>query len=119
MPKTLISQVINKNGKSLEKILEEMKRNSGNGDGGSGLNPEQLQEAINTALAQAKESGEFKGEKGDTFTYEDFTEEQLETLKGAKGDKPVKGIDYFTEADKAELVTDVLNSLPTWQGGAY
>lgn len=33
------------------------------------------------------ESGEFKGEKGDPFTYEDFTEEQLQNLKGEKGDK--------------------------------
>ena len=42
--------------------------------------------------------------------------------KGSKGDDgyaPKKGTDYFTEADKAELVTDVLNALPTWQGGAY
>ena len=36
-----------------------------------------------------------------------------------KGPKPVKGTDYFTEADKAELVNSVLNSLPTWSGGAY
>ena len=28
-----------------------------------------------------------KGEKGDPFTYEDFTEEQLAALKGEKGDK--------------------------------
>lgn len=78
------------------------------------LNKTALPEAVNTALAQAKESGDFKGEKGDkgdAFTYEDFTEEQLESLKGAKGDKPIKGIDYFTEEDKAELVTNVLNTL--------
>ena len=48
-----------------------------------------------------------KGDKGDPFTYEDFTPEQLASLKGDKGDKgdngkdgadgytPVKGIDYF------------------------
>lgn len=55
------------------------------------LTSEELTEAINDALAQAKESGEFdgtggKGEKGDPFTYEDFTAEQLEALKGEKGD---------------------------------
>ena len=69
-----------------------------------------LPEAVNTALAQAKASGDFKG---DAFTYEDFTEEQLESLKGAKGDKPVKGTDYFTEADKAELVEEVLENVPS------
>ena len=48
-----------------------------------------------------------KGDKGDPFTYEDFTPEQLASLKGDKGDKgdngidgkdghtPVKNIDYF------------------------
>lgn len=76
------------------KILEE-----GGADGG--MNKEQLQEAVNTALTQAKESGEFKGDKGD------------------KGDTPVKGTDYFTEADKTAFVEDVLNALPTWEGGAY
>lgn len=54
-----------------------------------------LQEAVNEALAQAKESGEFDGEKGDPFTYEDFTEEQLASLKG---DSYV-----LTDADKAEI----------------
>lgn len=58
-----------------------------------------------------------KGDKGDTgtaFTYSDFTAEQLAALKGEKGDKgytPVKGTDYWTEADKTELVAMVIESL--------
>lgn len=68
------------------------------------LSEKELQSAIDTALTQAKESGEFKGDKGD---------------KGDDGKTPVKGTDYFTEADKQGLVTDVINALPTWQGGAY
>lgn len=32
-----------------------------------------------------------KGEKGDSFTYEDFTAEQLASLKGEKGDKGETG----------------------------
>lgn len=114
-----------------------------------------LQDRINSALENAKASGEFDGEngqdglsayqiwlntgnigaeedffaslkgedgiigkdgeKGDPFTYDDFTPEQLEALKGAKGADgytPIKGTDYFTEADKSELVTAVLNALP-------
>lgn len=35
------------------------------------------------------------------------------------GHTPVKGTDYFTEADKTELVNDVLSTLPTWNGGSY
>ena len=49
-------------------------------------------------------------------------------LKGDKGDKgdpgangytPVKGTDYWTAADKAEIVADTLAALPTWTGGSY
>ncbi len=38
---------------------------------------------------------------------------------GADGYTPVKGTDYWTAADKAEMVSDVLASLPTWNGGSY
>ena len=40
-------------------------------------------------------------------------------LKGDKGDTPVKGTDYWTETDKAEIVADTLAALPTWTGGNY
>lgn len=39
--------------------------------------------------------------------------------QGPAGATPVKGTDYFTAADKAELVNDVLAALPTWTGGSY
>ena len=35
------------------------------------------------------------------------------------GLKPVKGTDYWTAADKAEIVADTLAALPTWTGGSY
>ena len=38
---------------------------------------------------------------------------------GLKGDIPVKGTDYWTAADKAEIVADTLAALPTWTGGNY
>lgn len=38
---------------------------------------------------------------------------------GLKGDTPVKGTDYWTAADKAEIVNDTLAALPTWTGGSY
>lgn len=38
---------------------------------------------------------------------------------GAAGYTPVKGTDYFTAVDKAEMVSMVLASLPTWSGGSY
>ena len=38
---------------------------------------------------------------------------------GADGKTPVKGVDYFTAADKAELVNDVLAALPNAKGGSF
>ena len=35
------------------------------------------------------------------------------------GLKPIKGTDYWTESDKAEIVADTLAALPTWTGGSY
>ena len=52
-----------------------------------------------------------KGDKGDAFTYADFTPEQLESLKGPA---PVRGVDYWTESDKTEIVNDVLASIPNY-----
>ena len=48
-----------------------------------------------------------KGDKGDTGA------------KGADGKTPVKGTDYFTEADKQELVNAVIAALPNGNGVAY
>lgn len=50
----------------------------------------------------------FDGEKGDPFTYDDFTPEQLEALKGD---------DYvLTDADKAEIANVVVALLPKYEG---
>lgn len=48
-----------------------------------------------------------KGDKGDPGA------------KGADGKTPDKGIDYWTAADKQEIVNSVLSALPTWTGGSY
>lgn len=57
-----------------------------------------------------------KGDKGDAFTYADFTPEQLEALKGPA---PVRGVDYWTESDKTEIVNDVLASIPNYNEGSF
>lgn len=57
-----------------------------------------LNSAIETALAEANASGEFDGKDGYT---------------------PVKGVDYFTEDDKLELVNDVLAALPAAEGVGF
>lgn len=57
-----------------------------------------------------------KGDKGDAFTYADFTPEQLEALKGPA---PVRGVDYWTESDKSEIVNDVLAQIPNYNEGSF
>ena len=51
-----------------------------------------------------------KGDKGDTGAKGE---------KGADGYTPVKGTDYFTPADKAEMVEAVLNALPNGDEVSY
>ena len=65
------------------------------------LDAAKLPEAVNEALAQAKASGEFDGSPGEA------------------GYTPVKGVDYYTEADKAELVDAVLAGIPAAEGVAF
>lgn len=52
-----------------------------------------------------------------------FSDGELDSVlvirNGNKGSTPQKGTDYFTAEDKAELVDDVLEALPTWTGGSY
>jgi hypothetical protein len=43
----------------------------------------------------------------------------LKGKDGTNGKTPVKGTDYWTEADKAEIVADTLSALPKWTGGSY
>ena len=54
-----------------------------------------------------------KGDKGDTGPKGDKGD------KGADGHTPVKGTDYFTEADKQELVTAVIAALPSTEEVSY
>ncbi len=80
-------------------------------------NAKELEAEIQSKL----DSGEFKGEKGDPFEYEDFTEEQLAGLKGPKGDpgpSSADGISYDSAASKidAETVQAAIDVLTTMLG---
>lgn len=75
-----------------------------------------------------------KGDKGDTGATGATGPAGADGAKGDKGDPgekgetgaqgpagytPQKGTDYYTAADKAEMVSAVLAALPTWTGGSY
>ena len=49
-----------------------------------------------------------------TLSYYD---KKIKAYIGAN--KPVKGVDYFTKADKEELVEAVLASIPTAEGVSF
>ncbi|EPZ4633602.1 hypothetical protein ACXN16_001784, partial [Campylobacter jejuni] len=66
----------------LEALLEELGINAN-------INKESLKEVVLKVVLENQES--LKGDKGDPFTYEDFTEEQLENLKGQDGAKGADG----------------------------
>lgn len=89
------------------------------------LSYETLKPAVDLALAQAKESGEFDGADGLTPTIGNNGNWYLgetdtgKPSRGDKGDTPQKGTDYWTAADQQSIVNDVLAALPTWEGGSY
>lgn len=67
-----------------------------------------------TTLYITSESGtsyaNLKGDKGDNGTN------GKDGKDGADGHTPIKGADYFTEADKAEMVASVIYALPKYTG---
>ena len=82
-----------------------------------------IPDAVGAALKTAKESGEFDGKDGAEGKsayqtaldngFEGTEAEWLESLKvkGDPGDTPVKGEDYYTEEDKAEIVAEVVEEV--------
>lgn len=57
------------------------------------ISQDNIDRAVANALEQAKENGDFKGDKGDDY--------------------------ILTEDDKREVANIVLTILPTWNGGSY
>ena len=57
-----------------------------------------------------------KGEKGDPGTNGKDGTNGTNGKDGVDGYTPVKGKDYFTETDKAEIVSSVIAALPIYDG---
>lgn len=71
------------------------------------ISQDDLQEATNEALAQAKASGEFDGQPG---------QPGRDGVDGKDGYTPQKGVDYYTEEDKDELIAEIINDIPFAEG---
>lgn len=65
------------------------------------------------------------GENGDWYLGATDTGKPSRGAQGEKGEKgdtgasPVRGVDYWTAADKQEIVDSTLAALPTWTGGSF
>ena len=90
-----------------------------------------VQRAVDEAIEKAKQEGDFKGEPGTTphigengnwFIGETDTGARASGENGKAGEDgytPQKGIDYFTDADKSEMVQSVLFALPDGDEVSY
>lgn len=81
-------------------------------DGANGITPT-IGANGNWYLGTTNTGKPSRGEKGDKGA------DGTNGKDGINGKTPVKGTDYWTEADKAEIVNDTLAALPTWAGGSY
>ena len=57
-----------------------------------------------------------KGDKGDKGEAGENGKDGANGKDGEDGYTPVKGKDYFTDSDKAEIVSSVISSLPVYDG---
>lgn len=63
-----------------------------------------------------------QGEKGETGPKGDTGDTGPQGEKGDTGEPghtPQRGVDYWTDDDKTEVINSVLSALPTWEGGSY
>ena len=71
---------------------------------------------------QSQESSADNGENVITIVLTDGTEHSFTVHNGSKGETgltPVKGTDYWTQSDKAEIISEVLASLPNANGVSF
>ena len=66
--------------------------------------------------ASGTSSANLKGEKGDPGTNGKDGTNGTNGKDGVDGYTPVKGKDYFTETDKAEIISSVIAALPVYDG---
>lgn len=78
--------------------------------------------AIAQSVREDADNGVFKGDKGDKGEKGDTGVQGIQGIQGEKGEDgytPRKGVDYYTETDKQELVNDVLAALPNGDEVSY
>lgn len=83
---------------------------------------------LSVTSASGTSSANLKGDKGDKGEKGDTGEQGIQGIKGEKGDPgkdgytPVKGVDYWTEADKAEvqaMIDAALAAIPNAEEASF
>ena len=67
---------------------------------------------LTVTSASGTSSADLKGDPGEQGPQGPKGDTGVQGPAGADGNTPVKGVDYWTSADKAEIVNDVLAALP-------
>lgn len=76
--------------------------------------PTQMEQALGY-LSQAKEAAVTAANIAENLAAKAENGE----FNGEKGYSPIKGIDYFTRAERTEMVKEVLSALPTTEGVGF
>ena len=66
--------------------------------------------------ASGTSSADLKGDRGEQGATGPAGKDGIDGKNGVDGHTPVKGTDYFTDADKAEMVAAVIAALPVYNG---
>ena len=83
-------------------------------NGFDGTEEEWLQSLHGSKIVSTEYIG--KDGNGGNIYKQAFDNGSTNTFTAPKGDLPRKGVDYFTESDKAELIQSVLAELPYAEG---
>ena len=109
-----LPSLLTKDKTSLVNAINEVYRKGGSGGGGDGFSP--IIDITEIAGGHRVTITDAEGEKSfDVFDGVDG-KDGIDGKNGVDGYTPIKGVDYFTEEDKAELVTAVVDALPKYNG---
>ena len=85
-------------------------------DGADGKSAYQIALDNGFVGSQSEWLASLKGDKGDKGEKGDTGEQGIQGERGTDGHTPVKGTDYWTASDKAEIVAEVTAALPKYGG---
>lgn len=93
----------------IDTSVESIEGSSSGGGNGVGI----------ASVVQTTTSTADDGNNVITVTLTDGTKSTFTVQNGSKGSTPVKGTDYFTAADKAEIIADILEQVENGNEVAY